>query len=101
MKKGLLFKSSHFHAAMQNKWRVTVYQHDELLDQGGIIESQTRDSVKIGESYFIKSNCQFVVGDGDILQNQANEEICSYIELIAFIEDGILKKFMNKLDATL
>jgi hypothetical protein len=39
-----------------------VYQHDELLDVGGIIEKQTIDTVKINGSYFFKHACQFIVG---------------------------------------
>jgi hypothetical protein len=42
---------------------VTVYQQDELLDTGGIIEKQTKDTVKINGYYFFKNACQFVVGE--------------------------------------
>jgi hypothetical protein len=40
-----------------------VYQQDELLDVGGIIEKQTIDTVKINGNYFWKSTCQFIVND--------------------------------------
>lgn len=61
MQKRLLFKSVHFHEAIQNKWHITVYQQDELLDKGGIIESQTLTTVKIGDNHYFKASCQFVV----------------------------------------
>jgi hypothetical protein len=36
-----------FNDAMLRQLHVTVYQQDELLDVGGIIEKQTKDVVKI------------------------------------------------------
>jgi hypothetical protein len=39
-----------------------VYQQDELLDVGDIIEKHTQDTVKINGSYFWKRACKFVVG---------------------------------------
>jgi hypothetical protein len=46
---------------MLRQLHFTVYQQDELLDVGGIIEKHTKDAVKISGSYFFKRTCQFVV----------------------------------------
>ncbi|MCK6075366.1 MULTISPECIES: hypothetical protein [Paenibacillus] len=54
-----LYKASHFEKAIQNKWHVIVYQQEEVLDEGGIIERQTLKTVVIGGNHFIKENCQF------------------------------------------
>lgn len=90
----LLFKSSHFHAAIQNKWHVTVYQQDELLDEGGVIERQTLESVKIGENYFLKENCQFVISDEITIV--VDDVSRTSIELVAFIEEGVLEQIDRK-----
>jgi hypothetical protein len=37
---------------MLRQLHVTVYQQDELLDVGGIIEKHTKDTVKINGGYF-------------------------------------------------
>ncbi|NMI05052.1 hypothetical protein HF638_13820 [Paenibacillus sp. SZ31] len=62
MKGTLLYTAAQLNDAILKKWHVKVYQHDELLDQGGVIEYQTRDIVKMKDShYFIKSKCEFLV----------------------------------------
>ncbi|WP_337032229.1 hypothetical protein [Paenibacillus illinoisensis] len=58
---GMLYKASHFEKAIRNKWHVVVYQQDEVLDEGGIIERQTLRTVIIKGNHFIKNNCQFIV----------------------------------------
>ncbi|MBY3618622.1 hypothetical protein MHB77_08800 [Paenibacillus sp. FSL K6-3166] len=73
MKNRLLFKASHFSAAIENKWRITVYQHDVILDEGGVIELQTLKSVKINGSYYIKKNCQFVLAGGNKVEDDIAE----------------------------
>lgn len=98
MHKDLLYKSSHFNAAIENKWHVAVYQQDEILDEGGVIESQTLESIKINGNYFMKANCQFViVGDerieGDIVDlNKIKAFKANDPEVIAFIENGVLHR---------
>ncbi|UOK62222.1 hypothetical protein MT997_28550 [Paenibacillus sp. OVF10] len=57
----LLHKALHFEKAIQNKWHVIVYQQDEFLDEGGIIERQTLKTVVIGGNHYIKESCQFIV----------------------------------------
>jgi hypothetical protein len=48
--------------AIINQWHVEVYQHDESLDQGGVIDYQTKDIIKMKAGhYFIKSKCEFLV----------------------------------------
>lgn len=41
--------------------KVEVYQQGEPLDPGGTIESHTKESVKINNSYFLKRNNEFIV----------------------------------------
>ncbi|KAA8786720.1 hypothetical protein ABIE27_002116 [Paenibacillus sp. 4624] len=48
--------------AILEQWHVKVYQHNELLDQGGVIAYQTKDIVKMKAGhYFMKSKCEFLV----------------------------------------
>ncbi|QCT04387.1 hypothetical protein E6C60_3679 [Paenibacillus algicola] len=56
----LLFKASHFNEAMLQQWIVEVYQEYELIDYGGIIEKQTKSSVRINGIYYMKESCQFI-----------------------------------------
>lgn len=78
MKSRLLFKASHFSKAIENKWRVAIYQQDIILDEGGVIELQTLETVKINGIYFIKKNCQFVIADG----KQVEEDIADFKRLM-------------------
>lgn len=56
MKGTLLYTTAQLNDAILKQWHVEVYQHDELLDQGGVIEYQTKDIVKMKDGhYFIKS----------------------------------------------
>ncbi|MNC65814.1 hypothetical protein D3C75_1161410 [compost metagenome] len=62
MKGTLLYTAAQLNDAISKQWHVEVCQHDELLDQGGVIEYQTKDIVKIKEGhYFMKSKCEFLV----------------------------------------
>ncbi|WP_145325124.1 hypothetical protein [Paenibacillus xylanexedens] len=48
--------------AILKQWHVEVYQHDESLDQGGVIDYQTKDIIKMKDGhYFIKSKCKYLV----------------------------------------
>ncbi|MGO4732161.1 hypothetical protein [Paenibacillus sp. 2KB_22] len=57
----LLYKASHFEKAIQRIWHIIVYQQDEVLDEGAIIERQTLKTVVIGGNHYIKESCQFIV----------------------------------------
>lgn len=59
----MLNTAAHFNKAMLNNWHILVYQEDELIDNGGRIDKQTKDTVIINGSHFIKANCQFLVKD--------------------------------------
>lgn len=59
----LLYRASHFEKAIQNQWHIIVYQQDEILDEGGIIERQTLETVVIGGNHYIKKSCQFIVSN--------------------------------------
>lgn len=62
MKGTLLYTAAQLNDAILKQWHVEVYQHDELLDQGGVIEYQTKDIVKMKNGhYFMKSKCEFLV----------------------------------------
>lgn len=80
----LLFKASHFSKAIENKWKITIYQQDVILDEGGVIELQTLDSVKINGSYFFKKNCQFVIADG----GQVEADIAELRTIVATITNS-------------
>jgi hypothetical protein len=41
--------------------RVTVFQHGEIIDYGGVIEELSEHSVKIGDSHFFRETCEFRV----------------------------------------
>jgi hypothetical protein len=41
--------------------RVTIFQHGEIIDYGGIIEKFTEHSVTIGETRFLRETCDFRV----------------------------------------
>lgn len=56
----LLFKASHFNEAILQQLHVEVYQDDVLLDYGGTIEKQTKETIKINGAYYMKSACQFI-----------------------------------------
>ncbi|MFS0871745.1 hypothetical protein [Paenibacillus xylanilyticus] len=59
----LLYEASHFEKAIQNQWHIIVYQQDEILDEGGIIERQTLETVVIGGNHYIKKSCQFIASN--------------------------------------
>jgi hypothetical protein len=40
---------------------IAVWQKDEIIDYGGVIEFHTDHSVKINDAYFLKAYCQFKV----------------------------------------
>ncbi|WP_308721729.1 hypothetical protein [Paenibacillus polysaccharolyticus] len=62
MKGALLYTAAQLNEAILKQWHVVRYQHDELLDQGGAIEYQTKDIVKMKDGqYFMKSTCEFLV----------------------------------------
>lgn len=48
-------------AAIHNQTPVIVYQSSEILDYGGVIESQTKDSVTIYGTKYLKATCEFKV----------------------------------------
>ncbi|MBY3618586.1 hypothetical protein HGO21_03395 [Acinetobacter sp. CUI P1] len=73
MKSRLLFKASHFSTAIKNNWRIAIYQQDVILDEGGVIESQTLKSVKINGIYFMKETCQFVIAEGTQIEEDIAE----------------------------
>lgn len=49
-------------AAIYNKTLIMIIQKGDMLEYSGIIESQTKDSIKLdtGE-YYLKANCEFRV----------------------------------------
>jgi hypothetical protein len=59
--RSLLDTSEKIAAAIQNQTHILVHQAGELLGFGGIIESQTKDSVKINGYNYLKSVCEFRV----------------------------------------
>jgi hypothetical protein len=55
----LLETDSHLQAAIFNKSFVIVWQDDEIVDYGGIIESLSDHSVTILGNRYLKETCQF------------------------------------------
>lgn len=50
-----------FDYAIVFKVKVIVWQQDEILDFGGIIEDYNKDTVKINGTYFMRNACEFRV----------------------------------------
>jgi hypothetical protein len=57
----LLHHPVHFYTAMLYGCEVSVWQEGEAIENGGIIEKYSDETIKINGAYFLKANCQFTV----------------------------------------
>ncbi|MGK9251804.1 hypothetical protein [Paenibacillus humicus] len=60
--------AAQFNEAILNKWIIRVYQDGEVIEDGGIIDFQTKEAIRINGYYFKKSSCQFVVRHSQKIQ---------------------------------
>jgi hypothetical protein len=61
-KNGLILKTdADFDNAIFFGLNINVWQDNEILDYGGIIESYSKDAVRINGAYYLKATCEFKV----------------------------------------
>ncbi|MGF9714977.1 hypothetical protein [Paenibacillus naphthalenovorans] len=55
----VLSTDEHINAALFNKSKVIVYQDDQIINYGGLIQAQSEHAIKINDEYYLKETCEF------------------------------------------